>query len=145
MSQIGPRALEGNGVLMRQIPSFLIIGASGFCLDAAITVFLVKLGVPALWARLPAFAIVTLVNFTLNRAFTFRASHTPWLAALARYVLVCLVGLSINYAIYAGCLALAHHFGVADSVSSLTLFIALGTGAATLFTFVGFRSYAFRS
>jgi putative flippase GtrA len=145
MSQSGPRALDAGGALTRQIPSFLIIGAAGFCLDAAITIGLAKLGVPALWARLPAFAIVTPINFALNRIFTFRGSGAPWLAALARYVLVCLVGLTINYAIYAICLALAQYFGVPVSAATLTLFVACGTGAATLFTFLGFRSYAFRS
>jgi putative flippase GtrA len=145
MSHSGPRALEGQRALTRQIPSFLIIGALGFCLDAALTIFLVKLGVSAWLARLPAFAIVTLINFTLNRAFTFHSSRAPWLAALMRYVLVCLAGLSVNYAIYASGLALAPAFGVAVSPAALTLFVACGTGAATLVTFLGFRSYAFRS
>ena len=143
MSHSGPQALA-HGALARQIPAFLIIGALGFCLDAALTIGLVEIGVAPLLARPPAFVIVTLINFCLNRAFTFRAANTPWLAALARYVLVCLAGLALNYAVYAACLALAPHLGVPISPATLTLFVACGTMVATLLTFVGFRTYAFR-
>jgi len=141
-----PRTLEARDALARQIPAFLIIGALGFCLDAAITVTLVRhFAVPPLLARPPAFVVVTLINFALNRAFTFRSSETAWLGALGRYILVCLAGLMVNYAIYAALLALAPSFGVALTPAMLTLFVACGTGAATLLTFAGFRSFAFRS
>ena len=145
MSLSGPEALERRSALARQIPAFLIIGALGFCIDAAITILLAQgFGVPPLLARPPAFVIVTFINFALNRIFTFRSAGAPWLAALARYVLVCLAGLAVNYTVYAACLALAPSFGVAISPATLTLFVACGTAAATLLTFVGFRSYAFR-
>jgi putative flippase GtrA len=146
MGQSRPHTLDSRDALARQIPAFLIIGALGFCLDAAITVFLVRwFAVPPLLARPPAFVVVTLVNFVLNRAFTFRSAGAPWLGALGRYVLVCLAGLAVNYAVYAALLALAPSFGVAISPAILTLFVACGTGAATLLTFAGFRSFAFRS
>ena len=144
MSQSGHQALDARGALARQIPAFLIVGALGFCLDAALTIGLVQLGVQPLLARPPAFAIVTLVNFSLNRVFTFPSTRTRWLAALARYVLVCLAGLAVNYAVYAACLMLAPRFGVPIFPPTLTLFVACGTMAATLLTFVGFRTYAFR-
>ena len=48
MSQSDPEALAARGALTRQIPAFLIIGALGFCIDAAITIALVQgLGVAA--------------------------------------------------------------------------------------------------
>jgi putative flippase GtrA len=141
-----PRTVETRDALARQIPAFLIIGALGFCLDAAITVTLVgRFAVPPLLARPPAFVVVTLVNFALNRAFTFRSARRAWLGALARYILVCVAGLTVNYAVYAALLALAPSFGVAVSPTMLTLFVACGTGAATLLTFAGFRSFAFKS
>jgi putative flippase GtrA len=140
-----PRTLEARDALARQIPAFLIIGALGFCLDAGITVALVRrFAVPPLLARPPAFVVVTLINFALNRAFTFRSSQRAWLGALGRYILVCLAGLAVNYAVYAALLALAPSFGVALSPAVLTLFVACGTGAATLLTFAGFRSFAFK-
>jgi len=146
MSQSGPGSLDARDALARQFPIFLVVGAFGFCLDAGMTVALVQwCGIPPLLARPPAFVVVTLINFVLNRAFTFRsAAHTPWLGALARYVVVCLGGLAVNYAVYATLLALAPSFGVAISPAILTLFVACGTAAATLITFAGFRSFAFR-
>jgi putative flippase GtrA len=146
MSDSPPGALEAQAALARQIPTFLIIGAVGFCIDASLTIALVRwFGVQPLLARPPAFVIVTLINFMLNRAFTFRAGRTPWLAALARYVLVCLGGLVVNYAVYAACLAIAALFGVVVTPAILTLFVAAGTGAATAVTFAGFRGYAFKN
>jgi putative flippase GtrA len=141
-----PQAIaDTRAELTRQIPAFLIIGALGFCLDAAITVCLVQgFGVDPLLARPPAFTFVTFVNFTLNRAFTFRAADAPWLAALGRYVLVCLAGLAVNYAVYAACLGLAGWCGVAVTPAILTGFVACGTATATGLTFAGFRRYAFR-
>jgi len=141
-----PRTLEARDALARQIPAFLIIGAFGFCIDAGITVTLVdRFAVPPMLARPPAFVVATLVNFALNRAFTFRSTETAWLRALGRYFLVCLAGLAVNYAVYAALLALAPSFGMALTPATLTLFVACGTGAATLLTFAGFRAFAFRS
>jgi putative flippase GtrA len=145
MTHSPPEILDARRALKRQVPAFLVIGTFGFCLDAAITILLVKgVGVSPLLARPPAFAIVTLINFALNRLFTFGAGEASWLRALARYVLVCLGGLVVNYAIYAGCLALADARGWALSPALLTLFVAAGTGTAMVVTFAGFRGYAFR-
>lgn len=145
MTSGAPEALDRRDALARQVPSFLVIGALGFCLDAGLTVTLVKgFGLPPLLARPPAFVVVTIVNFLLNRTFTFRAAGSPLLAAFARYVLVCLAGLSVNYAVYAALLALAPAAGVAVTPATLTLFVACGTAAATLLTFAGFRAFAFR-
>jgi putative flippase GtrA len=145
MSRSGSEAIDARAALARQVFAFLAIGAFGFCLDAAMTVALVQwAGVSALLARLPAFVVVTLINFALNRAFTFRAGGQRWLGALARYVLVCLGGIALNYAVYASLLALAALAHVAVSPAVLTLFVACGTGAAAFVTFFGFRSFAFR-
>lgn len=137
--------MDARAALARQVVVFAAIGAFGFCLDAALTIGLVQwAGAPPLLARLPSFVVVTLINFALNRAFTFRAGGQRWLGALARYALVCLGGIALNYAVYASLLALAALFGVAVSPSVLTLFVACGTGAAAFVTFIGFRSFAFK-
>jgi putative flippase GtrA len=138
-------ALDAGTALARQVSAFVAVGALGFCVDASLTILFVRgFGAPPLLARLPAFVLATLFNFALNRAFTFRASRTHWLGALARYVLVCLGGIALNYALYAFLLALAAARGVAISPGVLTLFVACGGLAAALLTFVGFRSFAFR-
>jgi putative flippase GtrA len=146
MSQSGTQGAASRIALARQVVAFLAIGGLGFCIDAAITVALVKgVGAPPLLARLPAFAIVTLINFALNRAFTFGAGGAPWRTALARYVLVCLGGLAVNYAVYATSLGAAAALGVALSPTVLTLCVGAGTAAAALVTFAGFRAYAFKA
>ncbi len=145
MSQSGSEAVDARGALARQIALFLAIGAFGFCLDAGLTIGLVQWGgAPPLLARLPSFVVVTLINFALNRVFTFRAGGGDWLGALARYALVCLGGIALNYAVYATLLALAARLRVEVSPGVLTLFVACGTGAAAFVTFVGFRSFAFK-
>ena len=145
MSSSGQNAVRSRPHLGRQIPSFLVIGTIGFCIDAGLTfVFAQWFGAPALLARPPAFAIATLVNFALNRHFTFRAADTPVLSALARYVLVCAGGAGVNYAVYAICLGIAPFAGLAVTPKILPLFVACGSLSAMLLTFIGFRSFAFR-
>jgi len=146
VSSSGSDALESRPHLGRQIPSFVAIGTMGFFIDAGLTfVFAQWFGAPALLARPPAFAIATLVNFALNRHFTFRAADTPLLSALARYVLVCAGGAAVNYAVYAICLNLAPFAGIPVTPKILPLFVACGSLSAMLLTFMGFRSFAFRS
>jgi putative flippase GtrA len=144
MSQSGPQILDTRSALTRQILAFLIIGSFGFCLDAALTISLVQIGVPPLLARPPSFVIVSLINFSLNRTFTFRSAKTHWLPALARYALVCLSGVALNYSIYAACVELSPSVGIPISPATLALFVACGTSVTALLTFVGFRTYAFR-
>jgi len=132
--------------LARQIASFLAIGGFGFCVDSSLTNLLAQgLGVAPLLARLPAFAAATLVNFALNRAFTFRSADADWRGALARYVLVCLGGLAVNYSIYAACVEIADAIDLPLSSTVLTLAIACGSLTAALVTFAGFRGFAFRA
>ena len=146
MSISEKNALQSRAHLARQIPSFAVIGAIGFVIDASLTfVFAQWFGLPALIARPPAFAIATLVNFTLNRTFTFQASQLPVLTALARYVLVCGAGAAVNYAVYALCLNLAPLAGFAVTPKILPLFVACGSLSAMFLTFMGFRSFAFRN
>ncbi|MGA2045545.1 MAG: GtrA family protein [Roseiarcus sp.] len=146
MSRSGTERAAANLALARQIASFLAIGGFGFCVDATLTIVLAHgLGVAPLLARLPAFAAATLVNFALNRAFTFRSADADWRGALARYVLVCLGGLAVNYSVYAACVEIAAALDRPLSSTVLTLCIACGSLAAALVTFAGFRAFAFRA
>jgi putative flippase GtrA len=146
MSLSEKNAPPARAHLARQVPSFAAIGALGFVIDASLTyVFAQWFGLPALIARPPAFAIATLVNFSLNRRFTFQASQLPVLTALARYILVCGAGAGVNYAVYALCLNLAPLAGFAVTPKILPLFVACGSLSAMFLTFMGFRSFAFRT
>jgi putative flippase GtrA len=138
---VGPR----QGGLAAQIPSFAAIGLFGYFVDAGATYLCAKyLGLSPELARPPGFVLATIVNFALNRFFTFRHATTPLLRAFLRYCLVAGLGLAVNYAVYSVCVALAPRFGVAVVPAILPLFVAAGSGVAMVVTFVGFRSFAFR-
>jgi putative flippase GtrA len=129
----------------KQIPAFAAIGFFGYLVDAGITYVCAKyLGMSPELARPPGFIIATLVNFILNRSITFRHSRAPLVRAFLRYCGVASVGLAVNYAVYSACVALAPRIGIAVTPAILPLFVAAGSGAAMVLTFLGFRFFAFR-
>ena len=135
-----------RGRIAEQIPAFAAIGFFGYLVDAGITYVCAKyLGMSPELARPPGFIIATLVNFTLNRSITFRHSRAPLFRAFLRYCGVASVGLAVNYAVYSACVALAPRIGIAVTPAILPLFVAAGSGAAMVLTFVGFRFFAFRA
>ena len=144
MKAVKPGAAT-HGRIARQIPSFAAIGLVGYFVDAGITFVCAKyLGLPPLFARPPGFIVATVVNFLLNRSITFRHSGAPILSAFLRYCGVASAGLAINYAVYSACVLLAPSFGIAVEPAILPLFVAAGSAAAMVFTFLGFRFFAFR-
>ena len=142
----GQSALPERDGLARQVPAFLVAGALGFCVDAGLTVALTAgLGVSPYVARPPAVIVATLVTFLINRAFTFRARTGHWPSEFARYCLVAASGQALNYAVYAGALALARGLGFGLSATLVGFCVACGSGAAMAVTFTGFRRFAFRA
>lgn len=138
-------AIPVHGRIAEQIPAFAAIGLVGYVVDAGITFLGAKYGglSPEL-ARPPGFIVATIVNFTLNRSITFRHSRAPLLRAFLRYCGVASVGLAVNYSVYSACVLLAPRAGVAVTPAILPLFVAAGSGAAMVLTFLGFRFFAFR-
>jgi len=144
MSVIKPAA-PAQGSLVEQVPAFAAIGLFGYFVDAAITYAGEKyLGLSPELARPPGFIVATIVNFALNRSITFRHSRAPLFHAFLRYCGVASVGLAVNYAVYSACVFLAPRIGIAVTPAILPLFVAAGSGAAMVLTFVGFRFFAFR-
>jgi putative flippase GtrA len=138
-------AAGSRGRIAAQIPSFAAIGLLGYFVDAGITYLCAKyLGLSPVLARPPGFIIATFVNFALNRAITFRHSRAPLTRAFVRYGFVASAGLAVNYAVYSACVVLAPMAGIAVTPAMLPLFVAAGSGAAMVLTFIGFRSFAFR-
>jgi putative flippase GtrA len=137
--------LATNASLKRQIPAFVAVGAFGFVVDASVTFTLNKwFGVDPYLARFPAFGIATVLNFGLNRRLTFAHSTVGLWDAFVRYVLVCAVGLAVNYAAYAVGLTLWSALNLPVSPAILPLFVAFGSGVAMFVTYFGFRMFAFR-
>lgn len=144
MKAVKPGAAT-HGRIARQIPSFAAIGLVGYFVDAGITFLCAKyLGLPPLFARPPGFIVATVVNFLLNRSITFRHSGAPILSAFLRYCGVASAGLAVNYAVYSACVVLAPSLGIAVRPAILPLFVAAGSAAAMVLTFLGFRFFAFR-
>jgi putative flippase GtrA len=138
-------AAPAHGRISAQVPAFAAIGLVGYFVDAGITYLGAKyLGLQPELARVPGFVIATIVNFALNRVITFRHSRAPFFRAFIRYWGVASVGLAVNYAVYSACVILAPHVGITVTPAILPLFVAAGSGVAMVFTFVGFRSFAFR-
>jgi putative flippase GtrA len=145
MSASGEGASQKADRLRRQIPAFAAIGLFGYCVDAGITYLGAKyLALSPEIARPPGFIIATIVNFALNRVITFAHVDTPLMRAFLRYCLVASAGLVVNYAVYSLCLVLSPRVGVAVTPGLLPLFVAAGSGVATVVTFAGFRWFAFR-
>src|SRR6202046_2637027 len=136
---------SAHGRIAAQIPAFAAIGFFGYLVDAAVTFAGAKyLGLSPELARPPGFVIATIVNFTLNRSITFRHSRAPLLRAFLRYCGVASVGLAVNYSVYSACVVLAPRIGIAVTPATRPLFVAAGSGAAMVLTFLGFRFFAFR-
>jgi putative flippase GtrA len=135
-----------RGSLKQQISFFAAIGVFGYLIDASVTYVLARdFRVDPLIARLPAFAIATIVNFGLNRALTFTDSTMPLVAAFVRYTMVCAAGLVVNYSAYVSAILIAEFLGFAVTPSALPIFVGCGTGVAMFVTFFGFRFFVFRT
>jgi putative flippase GtrA len=131
--------------IAEQIPGFAAVGVIGYFVDAGITFLGAKyLGLSPELARPPGVIVATIVNFLLNRSITFRHSRAPLFRAFLRYCGVASVGLAVNYSLYSACVVLAPRAGVAVTPAILPLFVAAGSGAAMVLTFLGFRFFAFR-
>jgi putative flippase GtrA len=134
-----------SGRLQEQIPAFVAIGVIGYLIDAGVTYLCARhLGLSPELARPPGFVIATIANFSLNRAITFRGSRAPFVRAFLRYCIVASGGLAINYATYSACVLLSPGFGIEVTPAVLPLFVAVGSAAAMVVTFLGFKLFAFR-
>jgi putative flippase GtrA len=144
MSAVKP-IVPPYGRIAEQIPAFVAIGLFGYIVDATITYVCAKyLGLSPELARPPGFIVATILNFALNRSITFRHSRAPLFRAFLRYCGVAAIGLAVNYSVYSACVALAPSLEIAVTPAILPLFVAAGSGAAMVLTFVGFRFFAFR-
>jgi putative flippase GtrA len=145
MNAVKPAVAGAHGRLVEQVPAFAAIGVTGYVVDAGITFLCAKyLGLSPEFARPPGFIIATIINFLLNRSITFRHAQAPLTGSFVRYWLVASAGLALNYAVYSACVALAPLAGIPVFPAILPLFVAVGSGFSMVFTFLGFRFFAFR-
>lgn len=121
----------------KRIGRFILVGGTGFIVDAAFLQFLLVTGVAGPFAaRIISIILAAFVTWRLNRRFTFGPSETGQAAEGARYGSVVAASSAINYAIYAGLLMI---------FIGLTPFFALVVASigAMCFSYAGFNLFAF--
>jgi putative flippase GtrA len=83
---------------------FLLVGAVGFAVDAAVLLLLIHIGgMSRLWARIPSFLAAVTVTWLLHRNFTFSNANqvAPSIREWLRFTLANAFGNGANLAIYA--------------------------------------------
>jgi putative flippase GtrA len=126
---------------MRQLGSFVAIGAVGFCVDGGVlTLLATQGGMNVYSARLVSFPLACLATWGLNRRWTFSAPRSLALRAeYARYLAVQILGALANLAGFALLVAL---YPVWRTIPVIPL--ALGAIAGLAVNFLGARTWVFR-
>ncbi len=87
--------------MKRQISFFLIIGASGFFVDALLTQILVSIAnIDPYIARIPAILFAVMITYGLNKSFTFQAKKQCHKKTFPMYVATTIAAQSFNYTLY---------------------------------------------
>lgn len=113
---------------------FLVVGGTGFLIDTAITYGLIKAGVDARIARLPAIATAMAFTWLANRQFTYATTEKRTLPEALRYLAVAAVMASLNYILY----VLLLKFGIWPLAA-----ITIATLCQTVLSFHAYRHFVF--
>ncbi len=114
---------------------FLLVGGSGFVIDAGLTYLLVKLNVAPWLARIPAILLAMAYTWIANRYFTYRVYTERSVSEAMRYAFVAVVMALVNYLTY---LTLVSN-GIMPVVA-----VALATALQTIISFHGYRYFVFK-
>ena len=114
---------------------FLLVGGSGFVIDAGLTYGLVRMGTPPWLARLPAIACAAVFTWLANRHFTYAVQAGRSAAEALRYAAVAAAMAGLNYAVF----LLLLRLGAAPLLA-----VALATACQTAVSFHAYRRFAFR-
>lgn len=126
--------------LVRQFGKFGVVGVVGFTVDTSLVYAAIyALHIERVAAGFLAFPFAVTVTWLGNRLFTFRhAQHQPMLQQLAKFALVCAVGLVFNrgtYAFLVSTVPLVYDHPV--------LGLLAGTGVGMFFNFFAARAVVF--
>jgi len=124
--------------LSKQLARFALVGGLGFLVDFGITLLLIEFGMDAFVSRVIAIPLAVLTTWRLNRAITFGASTTSQASEGVRYFTVAILVAMLNYTIYAGLLITVKNIPPGFA-------IMIATGFATVFSFLGYRLFAFKT
>lgn len=113
---------------------FAVVGTIAFVLTGAILFALMRVGVPARAAQVPAIGAGLVTTYVLNRSFTFRATEDANPAEFARYVATSATGAVVNYLTF----ILALGIGLSPLIA-----LVAGTAAGMVTNFLGYQVYVF--
>ena len=114
---------------------FLLVGGSGFLIDAGLTYLLVLLTIEPWLARIPAIVLAMVYTWMANRYFTYEVKTAPISREVVRYALVAGGMAMVNYLIYFVFLFLGLW-----PVAAVTL----ATGCQTIISFYCYRQFVFK-
>lgn len=114
---------------------FLLVGGSGFLIDAGITYLLNSLGVSPWVARIPAIALAMGYTWSLNRHFTYEVRTVGTAGEAMRYASVSAAMALLNYLIY---------FVLASGGVGLMVAVTIATACQTILSFHLYRQIVFR-
>ena len=88
--------------LKKEIASFVIVGGTGFLIDASMAHLLItQMGAGVIWGRAPGFFLAILVTFILNNTITFgHVEHGGFLKKFIKYCLANGCTQGTNFLIY---------------------------------------------
>lgn len=123
-----------------RLTRFILAGSSGFTADALLLSALVSwFGWSPYLARALSFSVAMLITWYLNRTMTFGDRPKAGVGSeLARYALVQVGGVVVNYGVFAAVVALSAR---AERWPLIALFPA--AAAAMGFTYIGMHYFAF--
>ena len=119
---------------------FAISGVFGYFTDLLITLLLGGL-IGFYFSRIPAFVGATLVTWAFNRSVTFKgreSKHDKLLFEYLHYASLMILGLVVNYIIYAICLYI-----LPDNLISVIISVAAGSLAGMFVNYVNSKKYIF--
>ncbi|MEQ5788871.1 GtrA family protein [Erythrobacter sp. NFXS35] len=121
------------------MPHFLVVGGTGFAVDAALLYLFAGFGLHFLLARLLSFLVAVMITFWLNKTWTFADAEGLLLRRSALYLAVQLAGGAVNLG---GFWIVAAAFDLRGGL--LIVPLIAGSAAAIAVTYSGSRFLAFR-
>ncbi|MGE4127243.1 MAG: GtrA family protein [Hyphomicrobiaceae bacterium] len=102
---------------------FLIVGGTATVVQFTVLAVLVELAIaPAVAASAMGYGAGAVVNYLLNRSFTFR-SAAPHLSSVPRFAAMAAMGLALNTAVYAILHGLGLHYLAAQVFTTLCVLL----------------------
>ena len=123
-------------LLVNPVTRFLIVGAAATVTQFAILIVLVEFAnVPEIAAPVLSYGGGAVLNYALNRSFTFR-SNAAHRTAVPRFALMVITGLTLNTLIFTLLHSVGLYYILAQAITTLTVLIFNYT-VASRWVFVG--------